>query len=64
MKVPDGLRPDIKVEITMERPRLAPVAKPILSFVGKSRNYKPEVPSILCLDPVETAAEKLSAFSS
>lgn len=63
MRVPDGLRSDIKVEITMERPRLTPVAKPIRSFVGQSRNYKPEVPSILCLDPVETAAEKLSAFA-
>jgi predicted nucleotidyltransferase component of viral defense system len=61
--VPAGLRKEIKVEITMERPRLSPVSKGLTSFVAKARNHQGEVPSILCLDPVEIAAEKLSAFT-
>lgn len=61
--VPQGIRQEIKIELTMDRPRLAPVAKPVTSFVAQARRHAAEVTSILCLDPVEIAAEKLSAFS-
>lgn len=61
--VPHGLRAHLKVELTMTRPRLPPVARQVTSFVGEARGAAPEVPSILCLDPVETAAEKLSALA-
>lgn len=62
MKVPAGLREHLKVELTMERPRLSPVARPIQSFVSTAKRQAPEVPAMLCLDPVEIAAEKFSAF--
>ena len=62
-QVPDGLRNHLKVEMTMERPRLAPIGRPIRSFVCQGRGQQPEVAAILCVDPVETAAEKISAFS-
>lgn len=33
------------------------------SFVAQFRGEEPEVPAIPCIDPVETAADKLSAFA-
>lgn len=59
----DGLRPHLKLEVTLERPALLPVAKPIQSFVSRGRKAEPEVASIMCVDPIETAAEKLSALT-
>lgn len=61
--VPHGLRSHLKVELTMTRPRLPPVARPVRSFVCEARKDPAEVPSIPCVDPVETAAEKLSALA-
>jgi hypothetical protein len=59
----DGLRPHLKLEVTLERPVLPAIARPIQSFVSRGRKADPEVTSIMCVDPVETAAEKLSALT-
>lgn len=59
----DALRPHIQAEISARPPRLAPQERELASFVAQYRELAPEVPSIPCVDPVETAADKLSAFA-
>lgn len=58
-----ALRPHILAELSARPPALPPVARSISSFVAQFRAAEPEVPAILCIDPVETAADKLSAFA-
>lgn len=59
----ESLRPHILVELSARPPRLAPKACQLTSFVAQSRGDPPEISSILCVDPVETGADKLSAFA-
>jgi hypothetical protein len=58
-----GLRPHIRVEMSMVLPSLPPIARPIRSLVALAQKQPPEVPTFLCVDPVETAADKLSALA-
>jgi predicted nucleotidyltransferase component of viral defense system len=58
-----GLRPHIRVEMAFQAPALPPVARPIRSLVATAQKAGPEVPSFPCVDPVETAADKLSALA-
>lgn len=58
-----ALRPHILAELSAKPPALQPVSRSIASFVAQFRAAEPEVPAILCVDPVETAADKLSAFA-
>ena len=58
-----GLRPHIRVEMTLQPPALPPVARPIASLIGMAQQKPPEVAAFLCVDPVETAADKLSALA-
>lgn len=57
------LRPDVKVEVTLAESRLPTKSAPVGSFVGRFQGAPPEVPGIACVDPVETAADKLAALS-
>jgi Nucleotidyl transferase AbiEii toxin, Type IV TA system len=57
-----GLRPHIRVEMSFQAPMLLPVARPIRSLIASARREPPEVASFACVDPVETAADKLSAL--
>lgn len=57
-----SLRPHIQAEISAKPPRLPPIERPVGSFVNQYGGEPPEVPSIACVDAVETAADKLSAF--
>lgn len=57
-----GLRPHIRVEMSLKPPALPPVARPIASLIGMAQQKPPEVAAFLCVDPVETAADKLSAL--
>ena len=59
----DALRPHILAELSAKLPRLATMDKPLTSYVGQYQRRPPEVASIPCVDPVETAADKLSAFT-
>jgi predicted nucleotidyltransferase component of viral defense system len=59
----ESLRPHIQAEISAKPPRLAVQDRELASFVAQYRQLSPEVPSIPCVDPVETAADKLSAFA-
>jgi hypothetical protein len=58
-----GLRPHIRVEMSFEAPALPPVMRPIRSLIAAAQRQPPEVPSYPCVDPVETAADKLSALA-
>lgn len=58
-----ALRPHILAELSAKPPALHPASRSITSFVAQFRGAEPEVPAILCVDPAETAADKLSAFA-
>ncbi|TXC65070.1 nucleotidyl transferase AbiEii/AbiGii toxin family protein [Sphingosinicella ginsenosidimutans] len=58
-----ALRPHIQAELSAKPPRLPPHDRPLTSFVAQFRGEPPEVASIPCVDPVETGADKLSAFT-
>jgi hypothetical protein len=58
-----GLRPHLRVEMTLTPPTLPPVARPIGSLIGMAERKPPEIPAFPCVDPVETAADKLSALA-
>jgi hypothetical protein len=59
----EGLRPRIRIEMSFEAPRLPPALRSIRSFVAVAQREPPEVVSFPCVDPVETAADKLSALA-
>ena len=58
-----GLRPNIRVEMSFDAPALAPVARPIRSLIAAAQHEPHEITSFPCVDPVETAADKLSALA-
>jgi hypothetical protein len=58
-----GLRPLLRVEMTMQGAMLAPVERPIRSLIAEMQQQPPEVASFACIDAVETAADKLSALA-
>lgn len=58
-----ALRPHIKLDISLVRPTLPPEKRPVQSFIAAARRDAPEVPSILCVAPAETAADKFSSLS-
>lgn len=58
----ESLRPHVQAEISAKPPRLPPINRPVGTFVNQDRGQAPEVPSVPCVDPVETAADKLSAY--
>ena len=58
-----ALRPHLQIEMTFEAPKLPPVDRPIRSHIGRAQGEDPEVPAFPCVDPIETAADKLSALA-
>lgn len=58
-----GLRPHLRVEMSFDAPALAPIPRPLQSFVSQALQQPPEVAAFPCVDPVETAADKLSALA-
>lgn len=59
----DALRPHILAELSAKPARLEPAPRPLISFVNAYRSLAAEVDAVACVDPVETAADKLSAFA-
>ena len=57
-----GQRPHLQVEFSFKPPALDPIAKPLQSLIGQADRQPPEVESFLCVDAIETAADKLSAL--
>jgi hypothetical protein len=58
-----GLRPHIRIEMSLSAATLPPIARPIGALVTLAQNRPPEIAAFLCVDPVETAADKLSALA-
>jgi len=58
-----GLRPHIRVEMSLAPPKLEATPRPIGSLIAKAQGQPPEVAAFLCVAPVETAADKLSALA-
>lgn len=59
----DALRPHIQVELTVRNTQLSPVYMPVSSFINHLSGQVPEIKKIGCIDPVESAADKLSALA-
>ena len=57
-----GLRPHIQLEFTVSRPKLPSTENAVESFITQLKKVAPEVDKISCVDPVEIAADKLSAL--
>ncbi len=57
-----GLRPHLRFEMSFHLPALPPISRPLQSLLNQAQKQSPEVPSFLCIDPIETAADKLSAL--
>jgi len=58
-----ALRPHIQIEIAAQNIQLPAVYLPVASFMSEFMKQPPEVPRIGCLDPVENAADKMSAIA-
>ena len=57
-----ALRPHVLLEFTVSAPLLPGITLPVSSFVAAVAGNPPEVKEIECINPVESAADKLSAF--
>lgn len=57
-----SLRPNLEIEFSFTQPRLSPICKPVSSFISDYLGQEPET-DILCLSPIETGADKLSALT-
>ena len=59
--VSSALRPHLKLDFSFTQAKLKPQSRPISSFVTAFSKNQPDV-RILCLAPLETAADKFSAL--
>ena len=58
-----GLRPYIRLEMSFIAPALQPISRPIRSLIAQFELKSAEVTDFPCVDPIETAADKLSALA-
>ena len=58
-----GLRPHIRIEMSFHNPALPPINRSLQSLIAQAQKQLPEVSSFPCINPVETAADKLSALA-
>jgi Nucleotidyl transferase AbiEii toxin, Type IV TA system len=59
----DALRPHIQIEVSVRATQLPPLELSVVSFVNETTHEPAEVNRISCIDPVESAADKLSALA-
>jgi len=59
----EALRPHVLIELTVKNIQLPPRYLPVASFVNNVANHSPEIAHIGCIDPAESAADKLSAIA-
>jgi hypothetical protein len=59
----EHLRPHLRVEMSFYTPALKPINRPLQSLIAQAQKQPPEVSSFPCIDPVETAADKLSTLA-
>jgi hypothetical protein len=58
-----GLRPHIQIEMSLEAATMPTAVRAIGSLINQVRNLPAEILSFRCVNPVETAADKLSALA-
>jgi len=61
-EITDILRPHIKLEFILADLILSGVMQPVSSFINELSNADAEIQQVLCLNPVENSADKLSAI--
>lgn len=57
-----SLRPNLEIEFSFTQPRLPSQRKPVQSMIARFTG-RPAETEILCLSPIETGADKLSALT-
>lgn len=58
-----GLRPHLQIEMSFFPTALPTIDRPLQSLIAQVQQQPPEVAAFPCVDPVETAADKLSALA-
>lgn len=58
----EALRPHVLIEFSVTGLSLPPILLPVSSFITQLTRTDPEIAAILCIDPVETAIDKMSAL--
>ena len=58
-----GLRPHLQVEVSFQVTALPTIERPIRSLLSQAQREEPEVAAFPSVDPIETAADKLSALA-
>lgn len=58
----NALRPHLQIEFTVATLLLPSLLRPVASLIAELTKTGPEVPEVPCVDPVENAADKLSAL--
>ncbi len=58
-----GIRPTLQIEMTFGGTQRKPIPRPVQSLLARAAKAPPEVAALLCVDPVETAADKISALA-
>jgi hypothetical protein len=58
-----ALRPHIQIEMSVKTSKLPHINKPISSFINQLAKQPPEAATVSCSDPLENAADKLSAIT-
>lgn len=58
-----ALRRQLKVEMSFVDPALPAISRSLRSLIAEAQSAEPEIAGFQCVDPVETAADKLSALS-
>lgn len=62
-KAPRAIRPHILIELTARPTQLTPIKCAVSSFVNEAMKKPAEVEAIDCIEPLESAADKLSALA-
>lgn len=58
-----GIRPTLQIEMTFGGTLIEPIRRPVQSLLAQAAGSPPEIPALLCVDPIETAADKISALA-
>jgi hypothetical protein len=58
-----GIRPTLQVEMTFEGTKRLPQQRAAHSLLSRSLRRAPEIDALACVDPIETAADKVSALA-
>ncbi|MFT4929559.1 MAG: hypothetical protein ACI8WB_005693 [Phenylobacterium sp.] len=58
-----ALRSQLKLEVSFQLPALQTETKTLQSFIALATQAQPEVQAMICVSPIETAADKVSALT-